>query len=178
MLFNQRQKRNIDPVYIKAAVQGFTNNLLAIRDSIPFLYRDSASSDQQHKPKKRQRTQGPGEQRRLHTKTYTKDGIYIIIMKKQMVKYQQGKRVKTLKTTVEANPMLKKAKLKTELSLIYENPEFRVGSGAVPLYQFFIDNNLQSAFTDTVSLLKIIITICDNREVLFYFEGDQNYPKN
>ncbi|RXN39389.1 LINE-1 type transposase domain-containing 1 [Labeo rohita] len=30
MLFNQRQKRNIDPVYIKAAVQGFTNTLLAI----------------------------------------------------------------------------------------------------------------------------------------------------
>ncbi|RXN03399.1 zinc finger MYM-type 1-like protein [Labeo rohita] len=121
MLFNQRQKRNIDPVYIKAAVQGFTNNLLAISVKFP----ESA-----------------------------------------------------LKTTVEANPMLKKAKLKTELSLIYENPEFRVGSGAVPLYQFFIDNNLQSAFTDTVSLLKIIITICDNREVLFYFEGDQNYPKN
>ncbi|KAI2644372.1 Sulfate adenylyltransferase subunit 2 [Labeo rohita] len=33
MLFNQRQKRNIDPVYIKAAVQGFTNTLLAIRQS-------------------------------------------------------------------------------------------------------------------------------------------------
>ncbi len=31
MLFNQLQKRNIDPVYIKAAVQGFTNNMQAIR---------------------------------------------------------------------------------------------------------------------------------------------------
>lgn len=63
-----------------------------------------------------------------------------------------------LETTVGEYPMLNKAKLKTELSLIYENPEFRVGSGAVPLYQFFIENNLQSTFTETVSLLKIIIT--------------------
>uniref|UniRef100_A0A672LNS8 Son of sevenless homolog 1-like n=1 Tax=Sinocyclocheilus grahami TaxID=75366 RepID=A0A672LNS8_SINGR len=54
--------------------------------------------------------------------------------------------------------MLNKPKLKTELSLIHENPEFKVGSGAVPLYQFFIKNNLQSTFTETVSLLKIIIT--------------------
>ncbi len=54
--------------------------------------------------------------------------------------------------------MLNKAKFKTDLSLIYESPEFSVGSGAVPLYQFFIENNLQSTFTETVSLLKIIIT--------------------
>ncbi|KAI5102422.1 hypothetical protein C0J45_7774 [Silurus meridionalis] len=41
----------------------------AIRDSIPFLCGDSASSDQQHHPKKRQRTLGPGEQQRLATET-------------------------------------------------------------------------------------------------------------
>ncbi|KAK6292027.1 hypothetical protein J4Q44_G00378120 [Coregonus suidteri] len=41
-----------------------------------------------------------------------------------------------LETTVEAYPMLNKAKLKTELSLIYENSEFKACSGAVPLYQF------------------------------------------
>ena len=63
-----------------------------------------------------------------------------------------------LETTVEAYPMLNKAKLKTELSLIYENSEFKACSGAVPLYQFFMENNLQSTFTETVSLLKILIT--------------------
>ncbi len=45
--------------------------------------------------------------------------------------------------------------------LIYE---FRVGSGAVPLYQFFIENNLQSTFTETVSLLKIITTMPTTEE--------------
>ncbi|XP_039592508.1 uncharacterized protein LOC120515512 [Polypterus senegalus] len=172
MLFNQLQKRNIDPVYIKAAVQGFTNNMQAIRDSIPFLCGDSTSSDQQHQPNKRLRTLGPGEQQRLATEVCDT----ILIHSKERFSFTQHLVSATLlhgelfpqhsvtfpesalETTVEAYPMLNKAKLKTELSLIYENPEFRVGSGAVPLYQFFIDNNLQSTFTETVSLLKIIIT--------------------
>ncbi|KAM6925872.1 zinc finger MYM-type protein 1-like [Lycodopsis pacificus] len=63
-----------------------------------------------------------------------------------------------LETTVEAYPMLNQAKLKTELSLIYENSEFKACSGAVPMYQFFIENNLQSTFTETVTLLRILIT--------------------
>ncbi|XP_016119634.1 uncharacterized protein, partial [Sinocyclocheilus grahami] len=141
-------------------------------DSIPFLCGDSASSDQQYQPKKRQRTLGPGEQQRLatevcdtiliHTKerfSFTQHLVSATLLHGEMfpqhsVKFPES----ALETTVEAYPMLNKAKLKTELSLIYENYEFKVGSGAVPLYQFFIKNNLQSTFTETVSLLKIIIT--------------------
>lgn len=63
-----------------------------------------------------------------------------------------------LETTVEAYPALNKAKLKTELSLIYENDEFKACSGALTLFQFFMENNLQGTFTETVSLLKILIT--------------------
>ena len=54
--------------------------------------------------------------------------------------------------------MLNKAKLRTELSLIYENDEFKACSGALTLFQFFMENNLQGTFTETVSLLKILIT--------------------
>ncbi|KAM6903759.1 uncharacterized protein PEZ65_018550 [Lycodopsis pacificus] len=62
-----------------------------------------------------------------------------------------------LEKTVEAYPMLNQAKLKTELSHIYENSEFKACSGAVPMYQFFMENNLQSTFTETVTLLRILI---------------------
>ena len=55
-----------------------------------------------------------------------------------------------LETTVQA--MLNKAKLKTELSII------TASSRLVYLYQFFMENNLQSTFTETVSLLRILIT--------------------
>ena len=58
----------------------------------------------------------------------------------------------------DANPPLDKAKLRTELSLINENEEFKGCSGAVALFQVMMENNLQDTFTETVSLLKILIT--------------------
>lgn len=63
-----------------------------------------------------------------------------------------------LNVTIEAYPMLNKNKLKTELSLIYDNSDFQACSGAVALYQFFMENNLQDTFSETVALLKILIT--------------------
>jgi hypothetical protein len=51
-----------------------------------------------------------------------------------------------LEITVEAYPTLDKAKLKTELSLVYENEEFKACSGAL------------DTFSKTFSLLKILIT--------------------
>lgn len=63
-----------------------------------------------------------------------------------------------LDTTVEAYPSLDKARLKTELSLIYSNKEFWSCRGALALYQVLMENNLQDTFTETVSLLSILIT--------------------
>ena len=59
---------------------------------------------------------------------------------------------------MEAYPTLHKAKLKTELSLVYENEEFKSCSGALAFFQVFMENNLQDTFSETVSLLEIIIT--------------------
>eukprot|EP00064_Thunnus_orientalis_P009034 superscaffoldBa00001119_g9057 len=50
---------------------------------------------------------------------------------------------------------LNKAKLKPELSLVPENDKFKACSGALTLFQFFMENNLQGTFTETVSLLII-----------------------
>ncbi|KAI2647080.1 Zinc finger MYM-type protein 1 [Labeo rohita] len=63
-----------------------------------------------------------------------------------------------LDTTVEAYPSLDKARLKTELSLIYSNEEFQSCCGALALFQVLMENNLQDTFTETVSLLNILIT--------------------
>ena len=54
--------------------------------------------------------------------------------------------------------MLDQAKLHTELSLIYENPEFKGCCGALALYQLLMSYNLQDTFSETVALLNIIIT--------------------
>ena len=63
-----------------------------------------------------------------------------------------------LNTTAKAYPMLNKAKLKTELSLIYESPDFKGCSGALALYQVLQRNNLHETLSETVALLNILIT--------------------
>ncbi len=63
-----------------------------------------------------------------------------------------------LNTTMEAYPLLNKNKLKTELSHIYSNDEFKNRSGAVALYQLVTECNRQETFSETVALLNILIT--------------------
>ena len=46
-----------------------------------------------------------------------------------------------------------------ELSVIYSRPEFRQCCRAVPLFQLLIESNLADTFSETVLLLKAIITI-------------------
>ncbi|XP_071390009.1 zinc finger MYM-type protein 1-like [Centroberyx affinis] len=170
MLFNQLQKRNIDSVYITGIIQRFTNSMQTIRDSIPSLHGEHSGSVQQQ-PTKKRRTLGQGEQRLAtevcdtilsHAKerfSFTKHLISATLLQGDLfpehtVKFPDS----ALETTVEAYPMLNKAKLKTELTLIYENNEFKACSGALTLFQFFMENNLQGTFTETVSLLRILIT--------------------
>ncbi|KAM6913876.1 uncharacterized protein PEZ65_014391 [Lycodopsis pacificus] len=146
MLFNQLQKRNIDPVFIKSLVQRFTDSIRMIRASVSSPCGDSAS-DQQHQPKKQRRMLGPGEQQRLATEVcdtilmqakerfaFTQHLISTTLLHGELfpqhsVRFPDS----ALETTVEAYPMLNQAKLKTELSLIYENSEFKACSGAVPM---------------------------------------------
>ncbi len=63
-----------------------------------------------------------------------------------------------LSRTLKAYPVLNGSKLKTELSLIYCKEEFRTCLGAVDLLHLFMENNLEEVFSETVTLLKILIT--------------------
>ncbi|XP_049336876.1 uncharacterized protein LOC125802536 [Astyanax mexicanus] len=63
-----------------------------------------------------------------------------------------------LSNTLKAYPVLNGGKLKTELSLIYSKEEFKACCGAVGLLQLFMENNLEEVFSETVTLLKILIT--------------------
>ncbi|XP_033986973.1 zinc finger MYM-type protein 1-like [Trematomus bernacchii] len=169
MLFSQLQKRNIDSVYITGLIKRFTSSIQTIRDSIP----SGESSGSQQLPTKKRRGLGHEEQQLLarevcdtilsHAKerfSFTKHLISSTLLQGDL--FQQHSRTfpeAALETTVEAYPLLDKAKLKTELSLVYDNDQFRACSGAVTLLQFFLDNNLQETFTETVSLLKVLVTM-------------------
>uniref|UniRef100_A0A8C5GCS7 Zinc finger MYM-type protein 1-like n=1 Tax=Gouania willdenowi TaxID=441366 RepID=A0A8C5GCS7_GOUWI len=170
MLFNQLQKRNIDSVYITGVIQTFTNSMQKIRDSIPSVKEENDASAQQHSTK--WRTFGQAEQQQLalevcdtilsHAKerfSFTNHLISATLLHGDLfVQHTAQFPDAALQTTLEAYPMLNKAKLKTELSLIYDHDEFKACTGALTLFQFFMENNLQGTFTETVNLLKILIT--------------------
>uniref|UniRef100_A0A8D0HC97 Uncharacterized protein n=1 Tax=Sphenodon punctatus TaxID=8508 RepID=A0A8D0HC97_SPHPU len=66
--------------------------------------------------------------------------------------------MQALKEAVEAYPMLQKERLKTELSILYTREEFCGAKDASGLLQKLLENNLHECFSETVSLLRIIVT--------------------
>ena len=56
-------------------------------------------------------------------------------------------------------PFLDEMKLHSELSGTYSRPEFRHCCGTVPVIQSLIESNLVETFSETVLLLKAILTV-------------------
>ncbi|CAL9687151.1 unnamed protein product [Knipowitschia caucasica] len=170
ILYSQLQKRTIDSVFVQGIMQKFTDNIQKIRDSLFTLCGEHSGSRSQLA--KKRRTLGPGELQRVSTEVcdtilvhakqrfaFTKHLISATLLQAdRFQQYHSQFPEAALNTTVEAYPMLNKNKLKTELSLIYSNDEFKSCSSAVALYQLFMENNLQDTFSETVALLKILIT--------------------
>lgn len=65
---------------------------------------------------------------------------------------------KALGMAVDAYSVLSKSRLQTELSPLYENLDFRIGSSAMALFNLFNNSNLQGVISETFKLLYILIT--------------------
>lgn len=64
-----------------------------------------------------------------------------------------------LKCVCEDYKCVNSKKLKIELSTLYSANEFRKMSGALSLYNFLKDNELEETFSETIKILEILITI-------------------
>lgn len=62
-------------------------------------------------------------------------------------------------TTIKFYPTINGPKLRTELEVLYSREDLRIASGATPLLQFFLDNNMFCTFSECVTILKIIVTL-------------------
>ncbi|XP_071371696.1 zinc finger MYM-type protein 1-like [Centroberyx affinis] len=168
MMYQQLQKKDIDTVLIKRALQSFTSSVQAIRDQ-------SSSQEQQQVATgttRSNRALGENEKQRLskefcdtilaHAKerfSFTNHLVSATLLQGEMFEQHcHTFPVEALNPTIKAYPMLNKAKLKTELSLIYESPEFKGCCGALALYQVIQRYNLQETLYETVALLNILIT--------------------
>ncbi|KAA8592104.1 hypothetical protein FQN60_017559 [Etheostoma spectabile] len=141
ILYQKLQKKDIDAVFIKRALDSFTSSVQAIR-TLP-----NSSCKQQRATRPRTALREEENQR------VSEEVCDTILAHTKAIFSFTGHLA--LNATVKANPMLNKAKLKTELSLIYENPEFKGCYGA--LYQVLMSCNLQETFSETVTLLNILI---------------------
>ncbi|XP_063745024.1 zinc finger MYM-type protein 1-like [Eleginops maclovinus] len=168
MMYQQLQKRDIDMVFIKRALQNFTSSIQAIRDQ------SSSQQQQQEAPgtTRSRRALGEQEKQRLskeicdtilgHAKarfSFTSHLVSAVLLEAELFdRHRTTFPEEALNTTVRAYPMLHKERLRTELSLIYESPDFRGCCGALALYQVLQSYNLQETFSETVALLNILIT--------------------
>uniref|UniRef100_A0A1A8J1L4 Si:ch211-240b21.2 n=1 Tax=Nothobranchius kuhntae TaxID=321403 RepID=A0A1A8J1L4_NOTKU len=173
LLYSELQKSNIDSDFIAGVIQNFINSMQTIREAVPFLVKEEKCEVPiQEPPTKKRKIMGEDMQRHFalevcdtivsHAKerfSFTKHLISATLVQANFFrKHSRMFPDSALDTALEAYPFLDKAKLKTELSLIYENEEFHSCSGAVALFRVLMENNLQDIFTETVSLLNIVIT--------------------
>ncbi len=64
-----------------------------------------------------------------------------------------------LDETVESYPFLKKDKLRSELKVLYERPDLQKSSGTMGIFNFIVRSGLEKCFSETCTLLQIILTI-------------------
>ncbi|XP_056293968.1 zinc finger MYM-type protein 1-like [Pseudoliparis swirei] len=168
LLYAKLQKRNIDSVHINACIQQFQKDINTIRDLSNAMVEQHSGSEA---PRKR-RAKKEDDLGRIAEEVcdtiigHTRERFAFIdhlisatlLQGPQFESYVNVFPEVALATTLKAYPMLKGSKLKTELSLIYGTEEFRPCCGAVDLLQLFMENNLSEAFSETQTLLKILIT--------------------
>ncbi|XP_057705172.1 uncharacterized protein LOC130923456 [Corythoichthys intestinalis] len=171
ILDNLLQEQPINSIFIKEIMQNFTDSIHAARDSLPSLGEEHRCS--LPSLAKRHQTLGQGDHQMVATKVcntilnlakerfaFTTHLISAtLLLADRYEHYCSNFPEMALNSTVEAYPLLNKNKLKMELGVIYGNDEFRNCKSVVALYQLFMRNGLQDTFSETVTLLKILITI-------------------
>lgn len=175
ILFNQLQKKKIDPCFVRKAVDNFENSIVKLRERIDKIIEEATnlSTFNIEISTKRKRTEDIASLRRIaaieicDVITYTVRSRFQftghLIASKLLVPehfpvFEKQFPTDELSAAVINYPFLEKERLKTELSVIYEREEFRSIQGLTPLLNFLRQHNLLDNFKETVKLLEILVT--------------------
>ncbi|XP_030581661.1 zinc finger MYM-type protein 1-like [Archocentrus centrarchus] len=170
LLYAKLQKKVIDSVCIQESIQQFQQDIQKIRNSLHSMVGQSSVGSSQ--PVKKRRTLSVEDHERIaaevcdiilgHTRerfSFTNHLVSATLLQgDRFEQYNTAFPEDALSNTLKAYPVLNGGKLKTELTLIYSKDEFKACCGAVGLLQLFMENNLEEVFSETVTLLKILIT--------------------
>lgn len=171
ILYNQLQKRSVDPLKAMSDIREFEIAIKTVRESVDAIaaspnfemmasrkrFREDALSSKQVAAKEvcdtiilqvRERFQFVGHLTATNLLDMTKFATYNKCFPQDH--FDQ---------CCEIFPFFEKEKLKTDLLVLYSRTDFGSKGGAVPLLQFFIENNLCSVFSEVTKLLKLLITM-------------------
>ncbi|KAL1276105.1 hypothetical protein QQF64_035728 [Cirrhinus molitorella] len=169
LLYAKLQKKDIDSVHIRGSIQQFQQDIQKIRNSLHSLFDQISEGGSQAK---RRRSLSPDVHERIaaevcdailrHTLerfSFTDHLISATLLQAdRFEQYTTAFPEDALSRTLKAYPVLDGSKLKTELGLIYCKDEFRTCCGALDLLQLFMQNNFEEVFSETVTLIKILVT--------------------
>lgn len=167
ILFGQLQRREIDSIVAKNCISSFEDNIKKIRDKVDEINTDVTSSV----PKRRriESTEIKREAKEVcdviicHAKDRFRFTGHLIaaslFSSEKFSQYRSKFPEENLKTVCQTYSFLNLKQLRFELSTIYSTDEFSSFSGVVSLYNFIVQNNIESTFSESSKLLKVLMTI-------------------
>lgn len=168
ILYNQLQKRDFDTVSVQKATTDFVTSITKVRESIDSL--DSTLPQECTFVNRRLQINTLTQEAKevcdiivVHARerfAFTKHLVSATLLRSDLFEsHDKSFPAEALAETVEAYPMLDKARLSTELSVLYGRRDFRqTTGGAMALFSFLCENNLEKSFSETIKLLRVVIT--------------------
>lgn len=169
ILYAQMQKRDTDPVQISSNVEQFQKALACVRSSLDY---EIDNADPKPRNKRMKSTSEP-----INKQIVAKEVCDIVTVQAKerfsfsghltasklfysnmYPSYSKHFPESELNSVIKAYPFFDKLKLKTELTTLYSREDFHLAVGAMPLLRFLLQNNLEETYSETISLLRVLVT--------------------
>ncbi|XP_078515047.1 52 kDa repressor of the inhibitor of the protein kinase-like [Lissotriton helveticus] len=166
-LYNQLQGRDIDTVSVKRYTTDFVASINKVRDEVDNLDSQlpAASTFLNHRKNITTLVRSAKEkcdivivyaQERFAFTKHLESAA--LLESKYFAKYNESFPEHCLHEAVEAYPMLNQEDLKSELTVMYSMPVYQKAKDARSLLSLIHELNMEKTFTETIALLKIVIT--------------------
>ncbi|XP_078533623.1 zinc finger MYM-type protein 1-like [Lissotriton helveticus] len=166
-LYNQLQGRDIDTVFVKRCTTDFVASINKVRDEVDNLDSQlpAGSIFSNHRTNITTLVQRAKEicdivivhaQDRFAFTKHLESAA--LLESTYFAKYNDSFPEHALHAAVEAYPMLNQEDLKSELTVMYSMPVYQKATNARSLLSLIHELHMEKTFTETVALLKIVIT--------------------
>lgn len=163
VLFHTFQARNKESVEFHKIIQGFEQNVALIRDCIDQIVPESEITNE-NTSKKREIARIAKEVCAAVTFLVKEKLSYrghllatLLVDSDNFLNYSYTFPILTFKAVIECYPVLNQEKLKTELQVFYSRRDKNI-KGALNMLSWLEVNSLMEIFSETVKLLRIIVT--------------------